>query len=138
MARCIKCGAKTGLSKEVCSDCSDTASEDNDPAPIDTQQDDDGQHRVDLVSGKKVITAFWLVLSQIGAIVGAFVVGFTAIFDSRNSTETVESFVVLTLIFSFVSWIQFSRRYYKSAGLLSSMPLLFEFLSLLETFFSRM
>jgi len=46
MATCLKCGAKAGFFKEVCSDCSDTASEDNDPAPTDTQQDDDAQRAI--------------------------------------------------------------------------------------------
>jgi hypothetical protein len=158
MATCFKCGAEAGFFKEVCSDCSDTTSEDNDPAPTDTQQDDDEQrpqaensghmhnwtdavdeqHRVDPVSSKKGITAFWLVLSQIGAIVGAFVVAFTALFDARNAIDVVEGFVVVTLICSIASWILFARHEYRSASLLSSMPLLFEVVGFLKPFFRNM
>jgi hypothetical protein len=43
LATCLKCGAEAGFFKELCGDCSDTVSEDNDPAPADTQQDDDEQ-----------------------------------------------------------------------------------------------
>ena len=43
MAACWKCGAEAGFDKGVCSDCSDTASEDNDPASTDTQRNDGEQ-----------------------------------------------------------------------------------------------
>jgi len=43
MAACPMCGAEAGFFKELCSDCSDTVSEDNDPAPAATQQDGDEQ-----------------------------------------------------------------------------------------------
>jgi hypothetical protein len=158
MSTCIKCGQDAGFFKEVCSDCSDTAPEDSDPAPTDAQQDDDEQrpqaknsghidnwtdavdeqHRVDPVSNKKAITAFWLVLSQIGAIAGAFVVAFSALFDSRNAIDTLEGYVALTLICSFVSWILFAHHEYKWASLLSSMPLLVEVVGFLKPFFRNL
>jgi hypothetical protein len=148
------CGAEAGLFQEVCSDCSDTVSEDNDPAPTDRQQDDDEQrpqaknsghmhnwtdavdkqHQVDPVSNKKAITAFWLVLSQIGAIAGAFVVAFSAIFDSRNANDGLEEFLALTLVCSFVSWILFAHHKYRPASLLSSLPFLLEVLEISKRF----
>jgi hypothetical protein len=41
MATCIKCGQDAGFFKVQCSDCFNAAQEDDNPAPMDAQQDDD-------------------------------------------------------------------------------------------------